>query len=59
MVNEQRSLDIRPLKKLVSLKLPSSSMVRRIILREKDIISVDSFIQKAEIWLDLYDEEEK
>jgi hypothetical protein len=56
-VENKKTVNIQSLKKLVIERFPPSSMVRKIILREKDVITVNAFVQKAEIWLNLVDEE--
>lgn len=55
--NEIKYVDIRPLKELVSKELPSSSMVRRIILQENDSISAISFLEKIRVWFQILKEE--
>jgi len=54
---EKRTIDLRLLKNFVSSELPPSSMLRRIILQEKDSISAMSFLEKMDIWLQLAREE--
>ena len=54
-----KKVDIRTLKEFVRKKFSPSSVVRRIILQEKDIISINSFVAKSEIWLRLVDEEQE
>lgn len=52
----ERTINIKILKEFV-LKLPVSSMVRRIILQEDDFVSTMSFIEKIGIWMKIIREE--
>ena len=58
MSNEIRLVDIRPLKKVVSSKFPTSSELRSIILQEDDSIPLDSFAVKVKVWFQLLEVEE-
>ena len=53
----KNNVDIKPLKKFVSERFPTTSLLRKVILHEDDIISINSFIERVEVWLNLIDEE--
>jgi len=56
---ENKYVNIKPLKDLVSKELPPSSMARRIILQENDSISAISFLEKLKMWFQILREEQK
>lgn len=47
----KNSVDIRALKALVLEKFPKDSLLKATILGEKDVLSVESLVSKAETWL--------
>lgn len=54
---QRKMVNIRSLKDFVTEELPSSSMLRRIVLQEKDSISARSFIVKMGMWIKVMREE--
>jgi hypothetical protein len=48
-----KNIDIRPLKVLVFEKFPQASLVRQVILAERDFLSIYEFLAKIETWLNL------
>ena len=47
-----KSIDIKPLKEF-AYNLPKSSVLREILLSEKDQLTTEEFVSKMEIWLKL------
>lgn len=56
-MKQRKMVNIRSLKDFVTEELPSSSMLRRIVLQEKDSISARSFIVKMGMWIKVMREE--
>jgi len=50
-------IDIIGLKRFASLKIPKSSMLRSLILAERDAIGVEEYAEKINVWLKLLDQE--
>ena len=46
-------IDIRQLKSLVKNQFPEGSILRDIILKEKDILTYGEYLAKVPIWLDI------
>ena len=45
------TVNIRKLKALVAEQFPKDSLLKATILGEKDVLSVESLVSKAETWL--------
>jgi hypothetical protein len=48
-----REIDIRPLKAFASEKLPENRPLRKVLLAERDILTVHEFLAELETWLTL------
>ena len=48
-----KHVNISKLKTLVSRKFPEGSVLRDIILKEKDILTPEEYLAKVSIWLEL------
>ncbi len=53
--NDNRTIDLRPLKKWLVKTLSVESPFFKVIMSEKDEISASSFISKSDVWLSLID----
>ena len=56
-MNENRAVDIRPLKRLSSELLSGNSMFKRVPASESDTISATEFVAKLGTWLAILGEE--
>ena len=50
----KRRIDMRPLKIFTTEKLPKDSIVRELISGERDTLTAQEFVIKAEMWLRLF-----
>ncbi|MCS4538988.1 MAG: hypothetical protein HYY67_09045 [Thaumarchaeota archaeon] len=50
---DPRRINIRPLKELATKILPKDSVLREIILGDKDELGAEEYIAKVDIWLRL------
>lgn len=58
-IQQQKAyIDIRSLKTLATEILPSGSILREVLIREPDILSLHDFIAKLGTWLEILDAEE-
>ena len=58
-LTQEKKVDIKPLKQFVLDKLPRSSHLREIILVEETNLSVSEFLSKMQVWISLFDLENK
>jgi hypothetical protein len=56
-VSAGRFVDIRPLKGWVSRSLSLSPILRSMILSDRDVLSVEEYLVKVEVWSRLLKEE--
>ena len=49
-MNSREKVDIRNIKLFAIEKLPRNWLLRDLILSEHDLLEVDEFIAKAEVW---------
>jgi hypothetical protein len=56
-VERSAQVDIRALKLWAKANLPAISRLRGILLLEGDLLTVDEFLAKMDIWLKLFDME--
>jgi len=57
-MKRRNCVDIRKLKSFALEELPRSWTLRYILLSEKDILDVNEFLAKTEIWLKILKREE-
>ncbi len=49
-----RNVNIESLKKWVCVNLPTSSILRRVIILEKTVLTAEEFLVKMDVWMKLY-----
>lgn len=52
-LNQRKRVDIKPLKVFALEKLPKNCVLRNVMLTDKELLDVDEFLAKMEIWLKL------
>ncbi len=58
IVGHNKQVDIHGMKLWATANLPATSHLRGILLLEKDILTVDEFLAKMDIWLKLIELED-
>ncbi len=58
-MQQKTVVDIRPVKRLASELLASTSVLRRVLLSEDDIMPATEFVAKLRTWLAILGEEFK
>lgn len=53
ITNSKTKVDVRRLKNFAFQKLPKDSELRDILLTERDLLNINEFLVKIEIWLKL------